>query len=71
MRWFAGGFFLIVAISFAFFAVVLFSATGDSDTARGVVVGAGTLFVVLALGAAGGGIWAFRRLGAARREPEV
>jgi hypothetical protein len=70
MRWFAGVFFLIVGIVFALFAVVLlFGASGDSDTARGVVEGAGVLFAGLSLGAIGGGIWAFRRLGAARRRP--
>jgi hypothetical protein len=71
MRWFGSAFFLIVAVGFALFAVVLFSATSDSDTARGVVVGVGVLFVLLALGAAGGGIWAFRRLGSTHREPDA
>ena len=67
MRWFGGGFFLLVAIGFSLFSLVLFSAHGDSDTARSVVVGAGVVFASLAVGALVGSIWTFRRLGPTAR----
>lgn len=63
MRWLASGFFLVIAAGCLFVSGVAFVDPWHSpDTPRGIVIGIGVFFLLLACGAAYGAVWAFRRL---------
>jgi hypothetical protein len=63
MRWLAASFFFLVAAAMAILAVGSFSGLSADykDTADGIIIGAGILFLLSAGASVFGGLWVLRR----------
>jgi hypothetical protein len=60
-RWLGSGFFVALAVICVWIGLQLLILGNDEDTTRGVLIGVGVCFLLVAVGAAYGATWVFSR----------